>query len=79
MTHPIIKQIEAKNPANNKGQTPLHLAAINNHLGVVQRISQRISDKNPRDTSGITPLHEAAKGAIHKPCERVKKLKDGQK
>ena len=44
------------------GLTPLHYAAINNHLEVVRYfINEQHCDPMPRDNNGDTPLHYAAR------------------
>ena len=43
-----------------RGWTPLHNAAGNGRLPVVQHICCLLEDKNPRDDIGFTPLHNAA-------------------
>ncbi len=51
----------------NDGQTPLHLATIDGHTGIVdyilnQKTSLRLSDiLGAQDISGATPLHEAVR------------------
>ena len=51
----------------NDGQTPLHLATIDGHTGVVdyilnEKTSLRVSDiLSAQDISGATPLHEAVR------------------
>ena len=42
------------------GQTPLHLASQEGHLGLVDFICNQIDDKNPRDNNGVLPVHKAA-------------------
>ena len=50
-----------KEPKNNAGKRPLHLAAANDNVEVVQYFIQSGAvDKEPKDNSGLTPLHEAA-------------------
>ena len=48
-----------KNPGNNDGDTPLHMAAIDGHLEVCRLILENVQDKNPCNISGATPLTHA--------------------
>ena len=43
-----------------RGRTPLHAAAFNGHLPVVQHIADLLENKNPTDQNDFTPLHSAA-------------------
>ena len=43
------------------GQTPLHLAAISNHLAITEYLLQNSADTKVQDSSGATPLHEAVR------------------
>ena len=45
---------------NERGETPLHLAAIRGDLQQVQRLLDAGSDPNVPDFAGWTPLHEAS-------------------
>ena len=50
---------------NEKGETPLHVAAID---GNVKQVKKLLADKHPvnmRDYGGWTPLHEAANNGHH--------------
>ncbi len=47
------------NKANSKGQTPLHIAAANNHITLVERLLKNRADVNITDKNGNTPLHYA--------------------
>ena len=47
---------------NNKGRTPLHLAAMWGYIRVIQYLLDRGADINARDNKGYTPLHYAAEG-----------------
>ena len=51
-----MNHINEKNPPNDEGVTPLHLAAENGHLNVCEYIMMRIEEKNPADIYGVTPL-----------------------
>ena len=57
----IVDNSEDKNPANCRGETPLHEAAFHGHLAIVSYIMGNIEDKSPKNCFGETPLHAAAK------------------
>ena len=59
----IINRIPGnKNPQDNiSNQTPLHLAALNADLEMVQYLCNHLTDFSPRDKAGYVPLHEAAR------------------
>ena len=60
----IMDHLEDKNPKNDWGRTPLHLATLANHprgTEVYRLIMNEVDDKNPKDNwQGATPLHSAA-------------------
>ena len=72
----IIDQVDDKNPANEKGHTPFHMAAnyrhntnhsclgplgqIWGHFEICQLIFEKTGFQNPADDNGRTPLHSAA-------------------
>merc|ERR1711884_1007199 len=57
----LVINLEDKNPKDEKGITPLQLAAGNGHLHIVEYLLQHIEgDINPSDSNGFTPLHDAA-------------------
>ena len=58
-----------RNPRDNHGQTPLHLAAKNGHLKVCKAIIKEANDKNPKDNQGMTPFHFAALVGHEKICK----------
>lgn len=56
----IFEQAKVKNPADEKGYTPLHFAAWEGHLQIVQLILQNTKRIHPKtDYHGFTPLHYA--------------------
>ena len=62
----ILGEIDTKNPADNEGWTPLHLAAFNGHLDLCQTIIEQIDynhlANNDKTEEKWTPLH----WAVHK-------------
>ena len=57
--------IYLENLKGKKGQTPLHVAALNGHTAICQLFLDNNQNKNPKDFSGWTPLRYAAsKGHI---------------
>ena len=48
-----------KNPANNVGFTPLHIAAKNGHFVICKLIIDHVDETNPADNNGSTPLYIA--------------------
>ena len=57
----LLKKLLHKNPENEQGVTPLHMAATNGHFDICRLlIANILTEKNPRDNTGRTPLHAAA-------------------
>ena len=57
----ITDDLENKNPpCNQENWTPLHLAALKNHIELFEFIIKKVTKKNPTDNFGTTPLHFAA-------------------
>ena len=53
----IFEKAEDKNPAEENGLTPLHIAADRNLLEICRLIMEKAGNKNPANERGITPLH----------------------
>ena len=56
----IFTKIEGKNPADDYGRTPLHWAADEGNLEIINLIFDKIGVKNPATKDGVTPLLVAA-------------------
>ena len=57
----VMKTEGEKNPEDDLGETPLHLASRNGHFDIVHHILLNIQhNKNPPNRTGQTPLHFAA-------------------
>ena len=66
-----METLVTKNPGNNNGRTPLHLAAFKGKSEVCTLIMENLEDKNPGDNNGRTPLHEAAYNGHLKVCKLI--------
>ena len=58
-----------KNPGNNFGNTPLHLATTHGHLEVCRLILKNTSDCSPENNFGKTPLEFAHKNGHTEVCK----------
>ena len=56
----ILLKLDEINPANQRGETPLHCAVQNGHFDICKFIIENVNQKNPPDNLGFTPLHYAA-------------------
>ena len=56
----MVDYAQDPNPANEAGDTPLHVAASRGKVDVCKLLLERVDDNNPRDNDGCTPLHWAA-------------------
>ncbi|XP_064390866.1 transient receptor potential cation channel subfamily A member 1 homolog [Halichondria panicea] len=54
------KKIDHFNPIDTENLTPLHFAAENGHLEVVNELLEKGADMKARDDIGDTPVHKAA-------------------
>ena len=65
LTQHIIPKKESKNWKDNKGFTPLYMAAQEGHFQIYKLIMENVADKNATRNDGLTSLHVAAqKGNI---------------
>ena len=60
----MIDNVADKNPSNDWGQTPLHIAAEKGFVEICQLLIQNAPDKNPSDKYGQTPMHCAFKNGF---------------
>ena len=75
----IIDQVNDKNPANDAGTTPFHMAANyyrdssenDGHFEICQLIFEATGFQNPPNINGATPLHSAAYNGNLKICEMI--------
>ena len=56
----VVEKVVNKNPVDNNGTTPYHIAAINNNVELCRSLMEHLMDKNPRNCDDDTPLHLAA-------------------
>ena len=59
----IAKRLKTTNPKNNRGTTPLHVAAASGQLAIFEYIFRKaktIKEQCPENIEGITPFHVAA-------------------
>ena len=54
----ILNRTVEKNPANDKGDTPLHMAVKRERFDIFKYIVEKVENKNPANDKGDTPLHE---------------------
>ena len=67
-----MEYLDDKNPEDNNGITPLHIAAAKGHVDVYKQIIQCIDVINPRDSNnGWTPLHFASYHGHLELCEFI--------
>ena len=72
----IMKNLENKNPGDDEGVTPLHVAARCGKEDVCRFLMDNLVDKNPQANDGITPLHEAASYGCLDVCKLFIKYRD---
>ena len=59
---------------DNNGVTPLHQAALENHLDIFKQIVQYLDVVNPSNNFGRTPLHWASYYGYLELCEFISKI-----
>jgi ankyrin repeat protein len=58
----FMEKLINKNPVGGRyGGTPLHFAAEEGHMEVINCILYKVENKNPQDSNGTTPLHNLVK------------------
>ena len=68
----IMEKIENKNPADDIGWTPLHLAAFNGHLDLTKLIIEKIDYNNIiSNLDTLTPIHWAAYKGHSEVCKVI--------
>ena len=55
----LLENVVDKNPKDNNGNTPLHLAAQNGQFALCELILKNADEKNPKSNYGKTPLDSA--------------------
>ena len=68
--------VEDKNPINNLGGTPFHLAAISNQLSICVLMMKDVEVKYQEDYYGITPFQYAAMYDHLDICEMIASFVD---
>ena len=48
-----MKEVQDKNPKDEDGLTPFHVAAGNGHTEICRLIFNSVKEKNPKDPFGI--------------------------
>ena len=67
----IVENLVDKNPSDDYGYTPFHLAACLGHFDLCEIIIEYIWNKNPCNIDAVTPLHEAARQGHLKICRLI--------
>ena len=75
----IFQNVLNKNPRNNLGYFPLHVAALQGHFEIFVVTLSNVQDKNPENDLGLTPLHLAAANGHIGICQYIYGLTDGCK
>ena len=67
----FIEKFPMKNPADDNGITPLHIAARKGNFDFFMLIAQSIFNINPKTNNGSTPLHFAAYEGHYNICQAI--------
>ena len=67
----VFGRIAENNQIDDRGKTPLHIAAEMGNLQVCHFIIENIEDKNPKTNNGVTPFHLAARDSHFQICEFI--------
>ena len=68
-----MKELDDKNPEDQRGITPFHLAAEKGHFEVCNAIMVYLDNINPSTINGFTPLHMAAIQGHFEICKSILK------
>ena len=72
-----LRQNQDPNLKDERGYTPLLLAALNGHTDVFKLISSKVKDTNPECDDGCTPLHLASQNSHLEICKIIaEKIQD---
>ena len=67
----ILDKSKDKNPKDNNGITPLHLAALYGRTNFFKAILDQAEDKNPKDLVGKTPFQVAVNHGQKEICQMI--------
>ena len=66
-----MKILRTKNPRDEFGYTPLHIAAYLGYFEEFKLIFDTVEDKNPRANNALTPLHRAVCNGNFEICKLI--------
>ena len=56
----LIRKGASVHARTERGNTPLHFAAVKGHIGIVKLLVKYKANPNSQNSEGLTPLHYAA-------------------